>query len=150
MLEAGANPNTVDDTGRTPLIMAAESSHEFKVELLLQHNANVNIPELSGGFSPLYVASLWGSIETVKLLLDAGADVDYQRHNGKTALHAAVEEGRKDCVVALLKAGADRKIKCKKLKTAQDYITDKAPFITIAQEDILALLNNYTLPEKQK
>ena len=40
--------------------------------------------------------------------MKAGADIEGQKENGWTALHAAAEKGYLECLEALLKAGANK------------------------------------------
>lgn len=77
-------------TGATPLLRAARSADVESVKLLLDHGALVDLPNAQG-HTPLLVVSgiQWpsaptrgrfkteeASIDTLKLLLDAGADID--------------------------------------------------------------------------
>ncbi|HEX5468524.1 MAG TPA: ankyrin repeat domain-containing protein [Gaiellaceae bacterium] len=64
------------------------------------------------GFTALHYAAFFGSPEAVRLLLDAGADLEAPARNGQFApearpLHSAVAAGRADNAEALLEAGAD-------------------------------------------
>ena len=49
--------------------------------------------------------------QVIKILLDAGADVNGRAIKGETPLHAAVRAKSQDCVGCLLDAGADVYIK---------------------------------------
>jgi hypothetical protein len=55
----------------------------------------------------LRLAASFGSVDTVKTLLEAGADVNTQSSYGCTALHYAAWDGHVDVLHALLLAGAD-------------------------------------------
>ena len=57
----------------------------------------------------------------VRLLIDAGADVDIMGRNGNTALIEACSQGNEDIVTQLLKAGADINAKDFMGRTAYDY-----------------------------
>ncbi|KAI1121112.1 hypothetical protein F5Y10DRAFT_109399 [Nemania abortiva] len=59
------------------------------------------------GRTPLMYAALQGDGETVRALVDAGAEVNEVSVEGGTALHLAVPSGSPVCVDALLQAGAD-------------------------------------------
>src|SRR5690606_9297430 len=51
LLQAGANPNLAGDTGLTPLMLAAIVPTHFrkeKVELLIQHGANISVVDAQG------------------------------------------------------------------------------------------------------
>lgn len=59
--------------------------------------------------TPLHLACLSQSIETVELLIKYGANVNAIYRDGRTALHAAIVKQSRclDCCNALLKAGAN-------------------------------------------
>lgn len=84
------------------------------VEVLKQHLAagtNINEKDPFGGSSPLISASLFGKTEIVKILIDAGAEINIQNNDGSTALHTASFFCRPEIVAMLLKKGADKTIK---------------------------------------
>ncbi|MCB0805329.1 MAG: acyltransferase family protein [Bacteroidales bacterium] len=83
-------------------------------ETVAQHirlGSDLNIAELSGGSSPLHTASLFGKSEIAHLLLEAGADVNFQNNEGSTPLHTAAFFCREDIVEMLLNHGADKSIR---------------------------------------
>lgn len=103
LLENGANPNIVAEIGGTALFDAV--SHSWKdvtsnqnprfVKIMLEYGADPNIPfcapeaeetisPIECGTSPLMHATQRG-VEKAKLLVDAGAEIDYKTELGKTA-----------------------------------------------------------------
>ena len=58
---------------------------------------------ISLGLSPLHIASMWGRVETIDVLLDNGADVTLKDHDDRSALDYAehAEERRYECMDAL-------------------------------------------------
>ena len=60
--------------------------------------------------TPLHVAVHYGLVLTVRELLAAGADVNAQDNEGNTAMHAAAEIGRLECIKLLLFAGASKDV----------------------------------------
>jgi ankyrin repeat protein len=85
-------------------------------EALKQHIAagtNLNEKDPFGGSSPLISASVFGKTEEAKLLIDAGADVNFQNNDGSTALHTAAFFCRPEIVKLLLEKNADKTIKNK-------------------------------------
>jgi ankyrin repeat protein len=63
------------------------------------------VPE--GGFTPLLFAAQQGNVESVRLLLDAGADVNDTAPIGTSALVVATHSGHRDAATLLLDRGAD-------------------------------------------
>src|SRR5690606_36338394 len=59
---------------------------------LRQHIAagtDLNTKDPFGGSSPLISAAVFGKTEEAKILIDAGADINFQNNDGSTALHTA-------------------------------------------------------------
>ncbi|WP_073136068.1 ankyrin repeat domain-containing protein [Chryseolinea serpens] len=85
-------------------------------EALKQHIAagtNINEKDLFGGSSPLISAAVFGKTEEAKILIDAGADINFQNNDGSTPLHTAAFFCRPEIVRMLLDKGADKTIKNK-------------------------------------
>jgi ankyrin repeat protein len=55
-------------------------------------------------------AALRGNIKVVRVLLQAGADVNARNNDGSTALTLALEYGHKRIVELLIKTGAEEQI----------------------------------------
>ncbi len=64
-----------------------------------------------GGHTDLMRASLEGNTETVKRLLESGADVNAKDDEGRTALMFAVTNMQTDSAKALVEHGADVNVK---------------------------------------
>src|SRR5262245_49254433 len=61
-------------------------------EALQQHilaGSNINEKDPFGGSSPLISAAVFNKPDAAKMLIDAGADVDFQNNDGSTALHTS-------------------------------------------------------------
>lgn len=85
-------------------------------EALLQHikaGTNINEKDPFGGSSPLISAAVFGKPEEAKILIDAGADLNFQNNDGSTALHSAAFFCRPEIVKMLIEKGADKNIKNK-------------------------------------
>jgi hypothetical protein len=100
--------------GFTALGYAALKGHLEIIELLLGVGAN---PNATGEVTTLQ-AGVLGGLESVRLLIQSGADVDFVDRYGETALMSAAASGRLDIVKELLKTGADPKLRDKKGNTA--------------------------------
>jgi hypothetical protein len=82
-------------------------------EALQQHIAagtDINEKDPFGGSSPLMSAALFGKTEQARILIDAGADINFQNNDGSTALHTAAFFCRPEIVRLLLDKGADKTI----------------------------------------
>lgn len=65
---------------------AAQYGHASTLRLLLSLGASANEPGENDGFTPLHMAVMERRIEAIKVLLEAGADLEARDHNGKTPL----------------------------------------------------------------
>jgi uncharacterized protein len=106
------------DTGATPLIRAAKAMDLPMMRLLLAHGALPDLPT-QRGITPLMAAAGIGStaidtrgyydtddvqqrsIESVRLLLAAGANVNHTGADGQTAMHGAARWGWTEVVLFL-------------------------------------------------
>mgnify|MGYP003575021489 CR=1 FL=1 len=99
------------------------------IEAVNQHIAagsNLNERDPFGGSSPLITAAVFGKTEMAKVLIDAGADLNFQNNDGSTALITAAFFCRPEIVKLLLTNGADKSIKNKYGATAFQSVT--SPF----------------------
>ena len=79
---------------------AVEENHFNVVNTLLTRGA----PAISTDSSDLLYAARFGSVDIVKILIDAGSDVNAKDENGQTALMRAAERGGTSIVEALIDA----------------------------------------------
>ncbi len=132
LVARGANVN-VKEPGhdQTALMWAAAQSHPDAVDALLKGGADVRVRSRSytqtvtsevtqragreelnysvqrGGSTPLLFAARSGDAESVKLLVEAGADVNDTLADGASALVIAAHSGHTRAATVLLEKGAD-------------------------------------------
>jgi len=91
----------------TPLMNAAYSNDIKKMETLLNNGVNVNEEWLAGSTALYEAVRVNSSIETVRFLLDKGANVNKGISNGWKPIAVAVDNGNARMVKLLLDYGAD-------------------------------------------
>lgn len=104
LLEGGCDVNATNNCGRTPLMLACDwGSVDCAIELL---NAGADVRADSAVGGALHAVARNGYTELCKMLIEEGADIGGMDEGGRTPLHLACFWGHKDCVTALLAAGA--------------------------------------------
>jgi len=95
LLDQGANANSTNKQGETPLHAAASADQSQVAMLLIQKGANVNSTTI-GGWTPLHTAARFGATKVVTLLISKGANVSAVNADGRTpeALASAVNNVR--------------------------------------------------------
>lgn len=93
LLENGANVNNVQKNGATPLHLAARNNYPEVVKVLLSYNPDLEISS-TGRESALSAAALDGPTDVIRLLLEAGADINhrYAKNKNTFPLLVAVEK----------------------------------------------------------
>eukprot|EP01046_Picozoa_sp_COSAG06_P026679 COSAG06_NODE_2308_length_7109_cov_7.230385_4_plen_697_part_00 len=115
----------------TALIQAVAYEQYAAVELLLEHKANPNLPNLhsanpnlssSLGVTPLMAAAKFGHLHILQTLLGQKAiavDAVSSKH-GLAAFHYACDYGQADCAVELIRHGCNSKLRDKSGDTGWD------------------------------
>ena len=88
MLKRGAEPNSYNIDGETPLAIAARNSFPKSAELLLEGGAIPDIGDLNGE-TPIYKAVMNCDCEMAELLLKYGADPERKNNRGESPLSLA-------------------------------------------------------------
>ena len=131
LLEAGADPNASGARGQAALMWAAAQQHPDVVGLLIEHGADVHarseswsqlmaIPPHSnpanqqmvphGANTALLFAARVGDLESARLLVAAGSDLDATDAWGITPTVYAAHSGLREVAAYLLESGADPNI----------------------------------------
>lgn len=137
---ADRGADTMLSIGTTPLIRAAKAGDVAAIKLLLAHGANPNLPQAQGISSVMAAAGVGSTnidtrgslktqpelIESLRLLLAAGGEVNLQDKQGRGALHGAAFWGYDDVVKFLVANKANLELTDSKGLTALDYALGKA------------------------
>ena len=128
LLAKGGDPNARGARGQTALMWAVSQKHPEAVKVLLAHGADVEAKSSTwnevmavpphgylpynraiphGGDTALLFAAREGDVESAKLLVAAGANVNAADAWGVTATTLAAHSGHGDVVAFLLSKGAD-------------------------------------------
>jgi len=116
LLEANANVNTRSLRGETPMLHAVRHANAAIVELLIANDANIHVRDAyentllhEAMYTPMISRlslqrhnEFEGPNVIVRLLCDAGVDVDAKNQWGRTAVCSAAERGLEDIVRILV------------------------------------------------
>jgi len=128
LLRRGANPNAKESwREQTALMWAVAQQHTDVVRALIEGHADIHAKSkawyeltnpsgdadgssvmwvLQGGYTPLMFAARDGDLESAKVLLAAGADVNDVAASGASALVVALYSGNRELAMFLLDKGA--------------------------------------------
>jgi ankyrin repeat protein len=105
LLRAGADVNVTEPTfGAVPLHKATYNGHTEITRMLARHpGIDLDYQGPSNGYTPLHDA-LWHGFEgCARILIEAGARLDLQGHDGKTPRYIAIDVfGPEHALVALI------------------------------------------------
>ncbi|KAL2829925.1 Glycerophosphoryl diester phosphodiesterase family-domain-containing protein [Aspergillus cavernicola] len=110
-------PRWQDNDGWAPLHLSVVGGHPLTTQTLLkaeswkgqiQDQARIR-KQVSRSSAVLALAVKANFIDIVQLLVDAGVDINYQDHQGETALHVAARFGHDQCSRILLQGNGDQK-----------------------------------------
>lgn len=111
LVAKGAELDAPTSNGTTALAWAVDSSHAACVKYLMLMGANFRTENLSGD-QPIHTACRRGSLPIVRMLLDAGVDIEVRDSvQNETPLLKAASTGKTDVILFLLERGADMRAK---------------------------------------
>ena len=139
LIEAGADVNTTDEDGTSLFMYAVAGRWEYDgyerhtdiVKMLMKAGANIYTTNQYGRTALMFAAEA-GHVDTLKLLINRGADVnDTDKVDGSTALIYAAKQGKAVSMNILMDAGADVDYPNKKGVTARSEALKKGLEIVI-------------------
>ena len=102
-------PRSVSFDPRAKLYTAAAENDTKELKKVLDYGkADPNSLYLSG-IAPMHVAAAEGHLETIRLLVQYGANINIQDAEGCSPLEFALRGGHFDCASFLIKVGAETK-----------------------------------------
>jgi ankyrin repeat protein len=107
LLRYGANPNTIDKEGMTPLLISTDLQI---TETLLKHGAYVDARDPETGATSFLLAYLRGDTSLWRLLVHYKANVNVADKNGQHALNTAIDKGDFESAAFLLDHGANSRL----------------------------------------
>ncbi|EOY19728.1 Kinases,ubiquitin-protein ligases isoform 1 [Theobroma cacao] len=149
-----ASPEEIADTIDIPspvgtaLCMAAalKKDHEIEgrelVRILLAAGADCTAQDSQHGRTALHTAAMANDVDLVKIILDAGVDVNIRNVHNTTPLHVALARGATSCVGLLLSAGADCNLQGDEGDNAFHIAADTGKMIRENLEWLIVMLRN--------
>ena len=133
LADAGADVHAVNKSGENALMIALANGHGYKhgpqnIKILVNEYGLRPTPELADGSTALTIAaSANQSVEILRLLVEAGADVNAKNADGWTPLMIyAAHSLNKGAIDYLISVGADAGIRNRDGKTAADLVIANA------------------------
>ncbi|TYJ15760.1 hypothetical protein E1A91_A10G205600v1 [Gossypium mustelinum] len=149
-----ASPDEIADAIEIPslvgtaLCMAAtlKKNHEIEgrelVRILLAAGADPTAQDAQHGRTALHIAAMANDVELVKIILDAGVDVNIRNVHNTTPLHVALARGASSCIGLLLSSGADCNLQGDEGDNAFHIAADTAKMIRENLEWLIVMLGN--------
>ena len=131
LIELGADPNGTDYNGYSPLDHAVGAPVQVKRLFELGADPNSSGPSC---FRPIHYACRAGDLESLRLLLAAGADPDCKTSEGKSAVQLVKESERKNAPLLLeLLAQAKRLPERKSGPVELPYLRLSGPLLSLTE-----------------
>ncbi|KTG41094.1 hypothetical protein cypCar_00002539 [Cyprinus carpio] len=105
LLDHGADVNSCNELGYTPMLLAAELGNAEAFKVLVSKKARLD-ERLPNQISGLHLAIQSGSVQIVKILLDKGIDPNITGPKDQTPLHLSALHNQPALMALLLRVGA--------------------------------------------
>ncbi|CAL8297716.1 unnamed protein product [Merluccius merluccius] len=110
-LDWGSDPQRADGFGVTALHVAAALDYPEMTRFLLDRKVDMEARTQQDRQTPLHYAAKSGAVGTIRMLLQAGADISSRDYKDRTPLQLAAVMERSEAALVLLELGADAGVK---------------------------------------
>lgn len=124
LLERGANPNLFMDDGWSAMELCTMHEDIWYLKTVIKYGGDVNLVDPQSHETPLITSMTPHRFEHVRLLINSGANLDYQGAYSATPMIRAAWINQYDLVYLLIESGADPKIKDRWGCDLASYIMD--------------------------
>ena len=107
LIEQGAAINFQTKVDQKPLLIAATKGCEDVLGILIENGIDIEQANEADSTTALMKAAKFGHYESVKFLLENGAQINKKNRQGNSAIMFAVQYGHLDIMQMLLEKGAD-------------------------------------------
>jgi uncharacterized protein len=109
LVKSGASLKAYDKKGISALDVAALMNNVRALKLFVSLGADINQANPPSKWTPLFYAVNTGSMDTLKALLQMGADPNKKEHKGRSVHQFAVAMKRQDMADLIKRAMASKK-----------------------------------------
>ncbi len=103
LVKKGASLSSINGDGDSALQVATTANANEVMKLVIKKKSSLVNKLTKNGVSPLMEAARFGSMGTISILLNAGADKKTKNKNGKTALDIAIKAQNEEAIELLKK-----------------------------------------------
>jgi ankyrin repeat protein len=136
LLGSGANVNAKENfLGQTALMWAVAQRHSAVARTLIERGADFRARS-NGGFTALLFAARAGDLESVNVLVGAGANVNETTPDGTSVLNVAIANAHYELAAFLLDRGADPEIQGPSGAALHTLIRTRTPDFTTTPNPI--------------
>jgi len=146
LIHNGADVNARDEFDQTPLFWACYRGYFEAMCELIDRKCNIDMQMIHSGLTVLMFAAKHNIYEGVKILIEAGCNLDIQNKKARTALMFACSHNNYKIAKLLIDAGCNINLTDNKNRTALQIILTRTGYSYWLYDDLIELLiKNYAI-----